>query len=333
MRPSPAVCVISGLKTYIRMDEQDTGTSPPEEQSNVSNLASLLGMTQPEAPSDDIAVTQEHDTEEPPPPAEDAPDVEEVDLGDVKLKLPKDQAEAVRKAALRQSDYTQKTMALAEQRKTAEAEAQKITSERAQYQQGFAMLRQQIEQAVQTGALKAPDPSMLESDPVGYLRQKDQWDRAQQAYYEARSQQESLSRDQESERQQHMSRRLQAEQEQLLAKLPDWRDAGKAQAEQQQLKEYLASAGFSPEEIAQVQDHRGVLMAREAMLYRKMVAEQKSLAEKKVAAAPPRVIKPGVSQERGSSQINQSAMARLKASGGRDSQSAAQALKSLLYGE
>jgi hypothetical protein len=318
------------------MDEQDTGASPSaDESAAIGNLASLLGVSTeapPDPPPSDIAVKQDSQ-DDPPPAAEKAPEDEEVDLGEVKLKLPKEQAEAVRKAALRQSDYTQKTMALAEQRKAAEAETAKIVAERQQYQQGFAVLRQQIEHAVNTGQLKAPDPEMLESDPVGYLRQKDQWDRAQQAYFEARSQQEKLQTQQESERQQQMSRRLQAEQEQLLAKLPDWRDAGKAQAEQQQLKEYLSTVGFSPEEIAQVQDHRGVLMAREAMLYRKMVAEQKSLAEKKVAAAPPRAIKPGVQQEQGGSRINQSAISRLRASGGRDTQSAAQAMKSLLFGE
>ena len=319
------------------MDDQDTGASPSaDESAAVGNLASLLGVSldaAPETPPSDIAVKQDTQDDDPQPAAEQAPEDEEVDLGDVKLKLPKDQAEAVRKAALRQSDYTQKTMALAEQRKAAEAETAKIVAERQQYQQGFAVLRQQIEQAVNTGALKPPDTAMLESDPVGYLKQKDQWDRAQQAYFEARSQQERLQTQQESERQQLMSRRLQSEQEQLLAKLPDWRDAGKAQAEQQQLKDYLSTVGFSPEEIAQVQDHRGVLMAREAMLYRKMVAEQKSLAEKKVAAAPPRAIKPGVTQERGGVQVNQSAISRLRASGGRDTQSAAQAMKSLLFGE
>lgn len=319
------------------MDEQDTGLGPSaEESAAVGNLASLLGVSSeppPETPDSDIAVKQDTQDDPEAKAAEQAPEDEEVDLGEVKLKLPKDQAEAVRKAALRQSDYTQKTMALAEQRKAAEAETAKIVAERQQYQQGFAVLRQQIEQAVQTGALKAPDPSMLESDPVGYLRQKDQWDRAQQAYFEARSQQERLQTQQESERQQLMSRRLQSEQEQLLAKLPEWKDAGKAQAEQAALKEYLSTVGFSPEEIAQVQDHRGVLMAREAMLYRKMVAEQKSLAEKKVAAAPPRAIKPGVQQERGGVQVNQSAISRLRASGGRDTQSAAQAMKSLLFGE
>lgn len=319
------------------MDEQDTGASPSaEESAAIGNLASLLGVSSeppPETPDSDIAVKQDTQNDPPHKAAEQAEEDEEVDLGEVKLKLPKNQAEAVRKATLRQSDYTQKTMALADQRKAAEADTAKIASERVQYQQGYAMLRHQIEQAVQTGALKAPDTEMLESDPVGYLKQKDQWDRAQQAYFEARSQQERLQTQQESERQQQIGRRLQSEQEQLLAKLPDWRDAGKAQAEQQQLKEYLTTVGFSPEEIAQVQDHRGVLMAREAMMYRKMVAEQKSLAEKKVAAAPPRAIKPGVQQERGGVQINQSAIGRLKASGGRDTQSAAQAMKSLLFGE
>lgn len=58
-------------------------------------------------------------------PIED-PD-EEVDLDDLKLKVPKDQAQKVREALLRQADYTRKTQELAEQRKTFESERQNIS--------------------------------------------------------------------------------------------------------------------------------------------------------------------------------------------------------------
>ena len=52
---------------------------------------------------------------------------EEIDLDDLKLKVPKDQAQRVREAMLRQADYTRKTQELAEQRKAFDTERQNIT--------------------------------------------------------------------------------------------------------------------------------------------------------------------------------------------------------------
>lgn len=54
------------------------------------------------------------------------PEDEEVDLDDLKLKVPKDQAQKVREAMLRQADYTRKTQELAEQRKAFETERQNV---------------------------------------------------------------------------------------------------------------------------------------------------------------------------------------------------------------
>jgi hypothetical protein len=320
------------------MDDLDTADTPSDDEiSGASNLADLLGVTaepsaeKPKAP-DQIKTAPHADEDDEPAKAAAVDDDEEVDLGDVKLKLPKDQAEAVKKAALRQSDYTRKTMELAEQRKVAEGEFNAFRQQQAQAAQQLAQIRAQVEDAVNTGRIAPPDVALLESDPVAYLRQDAQWKQAQNAYNAARYQQEQLNQQQEHDRKQQHASRLQSEQEQLMAKLPDWKDAGKAQAEQAGIREYLQSAGFSADEIAKVQDHRGVLMAREAMLYRKMIAEQKTIAEKKVAAAPPRAIKPGATQDSATAPVNQSALKRLKASGGRDMQAAGTALASLLYG-
>lgn len=58
-------------------------------------------------------------------PVEAPEDEEEIELDDdLKLKLPKSQAEKLRLAAMRQADYTRKTQELSEQRKAFEAERQ-----------------------------------------------------------------------------------------------------------------------------------------------------------------------------------------------------------------
>jgi hypothetical protein len=51
-----------------------------------------------------------------------APEEEEVELDDLKLKVPKDQAQKLKDAFLRQADYTRKTQEVAELRKAVEAE-------------------------------------------------------------------------------------------------------------------------------------------------------------------------------------------------------------------
>jgi hypothetical protein len=62
-------------------------------------------------------------------PIEEPPEDEEVELDeDLKLKVPKDQAQKVREAMLRQADYTRKTQELAEQRKAFDTERQNISN-------------------------------------------------------------------------------------------------------------------------------------------------------------------------------------------------------------
>src|SRR5688572_10024557 len=59
------------------------------------------------------------------PIAREAED-EEIELDDLKLKVPKDQAQKVREALLRQADYTRKTQEVAKAREALEAERSSI---------------------------------------------------------------------------------------------------------------------------------------------------------------------------------------------------------------
>jgi hypothetical protein len=62
-------------------------------------------------------------------PIDPPEDEEEIELDeDLKLKLPKSQAEKLRLAAMRQADYTRKTQELAEARKAFEAERQSLST-------------------------------------------------------------------------------------------------------------------------------------------------------------------------------------------------------------
>jgi hypothetical protein len=82
-----------------------------------------------------------------------------------------------------------------------------------------------------------------------------------------------------------------AEENALLAKLPEWRNSEKAASEKQAIIRNLTSYGYQPAEIAQLMDHRTVLLARDAMKWRELQAN-KANTVKQVRDAPP-VVKPG----------------------------------------
>ena len=90
---------------------------------------------------------------------------------------------------------------------------------------------------------------------------------------------------------------LESERQALLAALPEWNDATKAGAEKALIAADLKDRGFSDSDISRLSDHKAVLMARDAMLYRQQQVI-KGAAEKQVRAAP-RIVRPGAS--RGSS--------------------------------
>jgi len=95
----------------------DTETNPVEVEDTVET-------TLPE----DAEVAAE-ETEQEPELDEDGNPIdtdEEIDLDDLKLKVPKDQAQKVREAMLRQADYTRKTQELAESRRAFDTERAQI---------------------------------------------------------------------------------------------------------------------------------------------------------------------------------------------------------------
>jgi hypothetical protein len=99
--------------------------------------------------------------------------------------------------------------------------------------------------------------------------------------------------------------RLQREGAALAKALPDWQDSKRAQAEAKEIQKMLLERGYSEDEVVLkrdsngritnwgVMDHKAVLLARDAWLYRQQQTANKA-AEKQVRAAP-KIIKPGTS--------------------------------------
>lgn len=225
----------------------------------------------------------------------------------------------------RDSDYRQKTAALAETRQKFEAEQTQWAADR----QNTARLMLTVLENVQAGYVgQPPDRSMQETDLAGYLMAKEAYQERKaffdQAVQQAMGVHETGSREQMQKLQQHRD----AEAQKLVQKLPQLADEKRGAEERARVKAYLKSEGFTDQELANLVDSRTAVMAWKASQY-DAIQKSKPLTEKKVAALP-KFIRPGASTSKSAqkadalSQLQQ----RLRKSGSVDD--AARLMKAIL---
>ncbi|MFD0738239.1 hypothetical protein ACFQZQ_02910 [Lysobacter koreensis] len=107
-----------------------------------------------------------------------------------------------------------------------------------------------------------------------------------------------------AEQERELSEYRKAERDKLHEKLPEWRDPAKAGAEQKLVAEYLLEAGYSGEELKELFDHRALIVAREAALWRQHQAAVKSVKDKQTKSEPAKAVKPGHAQDKPSQQVS-----------------------------
>jgi hypothetical protein len=196
--------------------------------------------------------------------------------------------EELQKGYSRTQDYTRKTQQIAEARKQTEAELQAVRAEREQYAQLLGALEAQVQQAAQPNI---DWDRLYQEDPIEYVRQREVMRENKEKAEAIQSEQQRLAYLSQQEQAQFMHQRLEHEKEALLAAIPDWKDAKKAQAEKALLVEFGQKIGFTPDELKSVVDHRAVLMLRKAALYDQMMSKRGNI--KPVTNNGPRPAKPG----------------------------------------
>jgi hypothetical protein len=225
----------------------------------------------------------------------------------------------------RDSDYRAKTMALAEERKAADAAKSQATERVKQLDDALTQVISRLE-------YEAREPAdlvkLLDTNPQEYLKQKHAIDMKRAELAQARIAQNAMREQAANEHHEAMRKYVEAESARLLEVLPEWKDTAKATAEKDQLAKYLRGYGFSAEQLNSLTDHRDVLIARKAMLYDALMA-QKPAVTKKVQAAPARAESAGAPQDGSDRSKNfQESMRRLSKTGSREDGRAA--IKALL---
>ena len=287
------------------MDNPTTGSNGPLDVNQASSLfsAALDAPTEPPEPEKQAAAEPEaappetEATEAPQEAEAQAPEAEptvtvKIDGKDVELPLSE-----LKNGYQRQADYTRKTMEAAEQRKAAEAERSQAHQERQAYAVNLQRMQAQLEGALQQQQ-QTNWEELLQSDPVEYLRQQHQAQARQAQLGQVYAEQQRMSALQQAEAQHAQMRHLQSQQQDLLAKLPEWRDDAKSKAEKVAIRDYLAEQGYEADAINNIADARAVILARKAMLYDQMVGKA-SAAAKRVSTLPSKVERPGTGENPG----------------------------------
>jgi len=178
---------------------------------------------------------------------------------------------------LRQADYTRKTQALAEQRKSADAVRVAAEEQRAQYAQQLQMLAEVLKKAQPA----EPDWDKLRrDDPAEYSRQYTDWQRHQANQKKVADEQTRVQQEQQEAFQSRLKDHLVAEAEKLHQVLPEMADTAKAKALVGQLVEYGEQLGFSKDDLGQVTDHRLLVLLNKARLFDALQAKKPELRRK-----------------------------------------------------
>lgn len=273
---------------------QEPSNSPLNVDGAAAAFADILEPQDPaptEAQPTEAAAPQAEPAEE----ATETPEVEmvEIDVDGYKVALPKDKAEKLEAERLMQADYTKKTMAAAEERKAAQAQSQQALQERQAYAQNLSRMQAQLEGALAEQNQSVNWQQLLETDPQQYLQQKHLWEQRQAALQQNYARQQHIASIHQAEQAQRFQSHIQSQQQELLAKLPEWKDESKAKADKAALREYLLSQGYDEQSVNSVAEAKAVVIARKAMLYDQMISKAQ-VATKKVATLPTKVERPGV---------------------------------------
>ena len=244
---------------------------------------------QPEAPSDEPTPDDLELEEADNSPAEGTEELVtvKVDGQDTQVTL-----DELKNGYSRQSDYSKKTQALADERRGLDTERDKVTTELE------AVKKERDDYAVKLKSFIKSDKQedidwdkVYEQDPIEYVRLKAEADRKKEIRQQAETELKSIQQKQDEEQKKKYADYVTTQSNMLSEKVPEFADPVKKGKIQANVKNYLNEIGFSDQELSMLTDHRPVMVAIEGMKYSQL--KKAKLGDKKVKNIP-RVSKSGI---------------------------------------
>lgn len=193
----------------------------------------------------------------------------------------------------RTQDYTRKTQEVAEARRAAEQEKQKVLEQQQQWSNALAQLDQHL-QATVSSRTEAEWQKLRQEDELTYFEERDKERTVNERLQAIKQEQQRVQQEVQEYRQQQLKQAAQAEFEKLLEVVPDWKDEQARAKDFGQINAYGQQIGYTPEELGAVIDHRAIRVLRDAAKYQQLMQAKKASAEKKTPSkVRQKTLKPG----------------------------------------
>ncbi len=198
--------------------------------------------------------------------------------------------EELQKGYSRQQVYTKRSQELAEQRKAFEAEAQQVAQMRDAYAQQLEQLSQYNQQILGDAE---PDWDALakEYSAEELFLYKTKLDQQKEQARQVEAERQAIAQQQAQEQQVQMQKHLAAQREEMLNRIPQWRDEDTRSRERLEVIKYAQRRGFSEQELANATDARAIEILHKAWQWDNL--QEKKPAAKKKASKAPRMAKAG----------------------------------------
>lgn len=179
---------------------------------------------------------------------------------------------------LRQSDYTKKSQANADTRKTLDAEKIQISELRS----GIESRISALDEAIKKGEESIDWEDLRDHDPSEYLKQKELITSKKEAAAAAKSEASELANAEDAQL-------LAVEQQLLSDAMPTWADPKQREADVNIVESYVKDAGFTEGDFSKLTSHRLMLMAIDAAKYKAL--QGKTAETGKTVQKAPNVVK------------------------------------------
>jgi len=287
-------------------DQEPDGTTDEPEGENVADDEQEFEATS----SDEEEVSQEADADD----EEVYEDADEDDDGEEELlfeiKGQQITLAEVEKSMMQHRDYTEKTQAIANERKQMAEMQSSIAAERQHLAQMLAMQQQQPSEE--------PDwVQMATDDPLEYTRQRAIFEANKAQSDVQNAERQRLQGIDQQEQQQNLQRFVQDQAAKMVDAIPELAGENAVQYKTN-VSKYMQNIGFQRAELDQLFDHRIVVGFDKARKWDELMSSQ-STAKKKVKGKT-RVIKPGTTKGKAMKQADRRAKTadRLRQSGSSD---------------
>jgi type II secretory pathway component GspD/PulD (secretin) len=278
------------------LDAQESNDKPEVENEEVATEA--VEETDEEALEEEVDEESEEDEPEATEEEDESEEDDEVEVEERKTYRVKSGGEE-KEVTLQElvsgyqkgDDYTKKSQALADQRKAVEAEAHAV-NEAMQMREQYAQRLSQVQALLQQEGDDGVDLAELkENDPIQYAIKVAEKTENNKKLQLLQQEQNNLAQAQQHQVAQHRAKLVAHEASMLTEKVKEFSDPKKAEQLKGEIRNFGKSIGFTDNELAQVYDHRHVMVMQKAMEYDKLQKANPGVTKKLVKA--PKMAKKG----------------------------------------